>query len=147
MIQVVNYNYYISEVQTSALLDKMSQSFNNHNKEESSNNTTLEEIDLQTSEIPKSESRVGDNEENIKITEVQTSENPTLRVRHIAAVKTSEFLTSALLESRSLVGRKPTLKKLMNMHMNVKMSDFIYLTKMLQEEKSNHKTDFGGVYR
>jgi len=106
---------------------------------ELSNNATLDEIDLRTSEIPKSESRVGENEENAKITEVQTSENPTSRVRHSTEVKTSEFLTSALLKVEVWWSEKSTLKRLMNMHMNVKMLDFIYLTKSFRKRNQNIK--------
>ena len=102
MIYVKNFSISDAEVKNSVLLDKMSTSSNTPDKEESSNNATLEEIDLKTSENPKSESRVGENEENAKITEVKSSENPTSGVRHSAEVKTSEFPTSRLLKNRSL---------------------------------------------
>ena len=80
MIYVKNFSISDTEVQTSVLLDKMSTSSNTPDKEESSNNAAFEEIDLQTSEKPKSESRVGDKVENTKITEVKTSEFPTSRL-------------------------------------------------------------------
>ena len=102
MIYVMNFNYTESEVQTSELVDKMARSLTDHNTEESSNDATLEEIDLQTSENPTSGTRVGDFAENTKITEVKTSENPTSRVRHSSDFKTSKIPTSALLKNRSL---------------------------------------------
>ena len=102
MIYVMNFNYSGAEVKTSALRDKMSEGSNPPDKEESSNNVTLEEIDLQTSEKPKSEVRVGNFEEITEDTDFQTSENPTSGVRHSTEVKTSEFPTSAHLKNRSL---------------------------------------------
>ena len=121
MIYVKNFSSSGSEVKTSAVVDNLTTSHDNLDKEESSNNATLEEIDLQTSEIPKSENRVGENEENTKITEVKTSENPTSRVRHCAEVKTSEFPTSAPLKNRSLeVGKTDSNNTKIN---NTELSD------------------------
>ena len=102
MIYVMNFNYTDTEVQTSAVVDKMSTTSPKAEAEESSNNAPSEEIDLQTSENPKSETRVGNIEEIHQNTEVHTSKNPTSRVRHCAEVQTSEFPTSGLLKNRSL---------------------------------------------
>ena len=93
MIRVVNYNYSITEVRTSEVMDIKSIASLKASSKELSNNATLEEIDLQTSEIPKSETRVEDNEENTKISEV----------------KTSKFLTHTLLKKPKPGGRKNQL--------------------------------------
>ena len=77
MIYVKNFSSSGSEVKTSAVVDNLTTSHDNLDKEESSNDAAFKEIDLQTSENPQSENRVGENEENAKITEVKTSENPT----------------------------------------------------------------------
>ena len=97
MIYVKNFSSSGSEVQTSAVVDKLTTSYSNLDKEESSNNATFKEIDLQTSEKPKSEVRVGNYEEITENTDFQTSENPTsahLKNRSLEVGKTDSNNTN-----------------------------------------------------
>ena len=120
MIYVMNFNYTDTEVQTSAVVDKMSGSMSNLDAEEISNNATLQEIDLQTSENPKSETRVGNNRENSQNTEVKNSENP----------------TSALLKNRSLeVGKSDSNNT------NINNTEYSNINQSYQQDKELSKRE------
>jgi hypothetical protein len=90
MIFVMNFVSGMSEVKTSDTQVKDNSEAAQPNIEKHSNNADLTVAEVQTSEKPKSEYGVGNNEDNNGILEVKTNETPTSRVLHSTEVKTSE---------------------------------------------------------
>ena len=101
MIYVMNFISNTTEVKTSVIEEKDNGVSDDAKTEELSNNADLTVAEVQTSEKPKSEMRVGNNENNTQNAEVKTSEKPTSRLRHSTEVQTSEIPKSGVLKNRS----------------------------------------------
>ncbi|MCR4718682.1 MAG: replication initiator protein A [Firmicutes bacterium] len=123
MIYVMNFVKNTSEIKTSDTAVEDNSEAVDTNTEKHSNNADLTVAEVRTSEKPKSEVCVGNDEKNNGILEVKTNGNPTSRVLHSteaktsenqmsgekynAEVRTSEMSNYGLLENRSQVVGKP----------------------------------------
>ncbi|MCR4692860.1 MAG: replication initiator protein A, partial [Firmicutes bacterium] len=101
MIYVMNFTSNMTEVKTSEIEAEDNSVSAKPKTEEHRNNADCKVSEVRTSEKPKSEIRVGDNQEIDKNAEAQTSENPTSRVRHSTEDQSSEIPKSELRENRS----------------------------------------------